>query len=165
MKATETRRKRRWRSYCGVEQKSLHVKMYFDVLEQLEKEAHEHHHHHHDDEECHCHEHEHDHELRGAFAIREMCESDGCKCERGIVICTTGIGISISANKVKGVRCALCAEPWSAEMTRRHNDSNMLAMGGRVISEELMLQIAKVWLETPFSNDVLKGSYTFFISK
>ena len=51
-------------------------------------------------------------------------------CDRGIVICTTGIGISISANKVKGIRCALCSEPLSAEMTRRHNDANMLAMGG-----------------------------------
>ena len=71
----------------------------------------------------------------------------------GIVICGTGIGVSIVANKVNGIRCALCSDLFSAQATREHNDSNMLAMGGRVISEELMLEIAKVWLETPFSND------------
>ena len=54
-------------------------------------------------------------------------------CDRGIVICTTGIGISIAANKVKGIRCALCSEPLSAEMTRRHNDANMLAMGAGIV--------------------------------
>jgi len=54
------------------------------------------------------------------------------ECERGIVICTTGIGVSMTANKVKGVRCALCADPWSAEMTRRHNDANVLAIGAGV---------------------------------
>ena len=71
----------------------------------------------------------------------------------GLLICGTGIGVSIVANKVEGVRCALVSDLFSAQATREHNDSNMLAMGGRVISEELMLQIAKVWLETPFSND------------
>lgn len=75
------------------------------------------------------------------------------EADRGIVICGTGIGVSIVANKVEGIRCALCSDLFSAQATREHNDSNMLAMGGRVISEELMLQIAKVWLETPFSND------------
>lgn len=75
------------------------------------------------------------------------------EADRGIVICGTGIGVSIVANKVKGIRCALCSDLFSAQATREHNDSNMLAMGGRVISEELMLKIAKVWLETPFSND------------
>ena len=55
------------------------------------------------------------------------------RCERGIVICTTGIGISISANKVRGIRCALCSEPLSAEMTRRHNDANMLALGAAIL--------------------------------
>ena len=58
-------------------------------------------------------------------------------CDRGIVICTTGIGISIAANKVKGIRCALCSEPLSAEMTRRHNDANMLAMGGGLIGNNM----------------------------
>ena len=75
------------------------------------------------------------------------------EADRGIVICGTGIGVSIVANKVNGIRCALCSDLFSAQATREHNDSNMLAMGGRVISEELMLEIAKVWLETPFSND------------
>ena len=59
----------------------------------------------------------------GAAAARAVASG---QCERGIVICTTGIGISITANKVKGIRCALCSDPWSAEMTRRHNDANML---------------------------------------
>ncbi len=75
------------------------------------------------------------------------------EADRGIVICGTGIGVSIVANKVEGIRCALCSDLFSAQATREHNDSNMLAMGGRVISEELMLEIAKVWLETPFSKD------------
>ncbi|MBE6108370.1 MAG: ribose 5-phosphate isomerase B [Erysipelotrichaceae bacterium] len=75
------------------------------------------------------------------------------EADRGIVICGTGIGVSIVANKVEGIRCALCSDLFSAQATREHNDSNMLAMGGRVISEEMMLKIAKVWLETPFSND------------
>ena len=71
-------------------------------------------------------------------------------CEKGIVICTTGIGISIAANKVKGIRCALCSEPLSAEMTRRHNDANMLAMGGGLIGPNLAERIVEVFLNTPF---------------
>lgn len=70
--------------------------------------------------------------------------------KRGIVICGTGIGISISANKVKGIRCALCGDLFSAEMTRLHNDANMLAMGARVISHDLALQIVDKFLDTPF---------------
>ena len=73
------------------------------------------------------------------------------ECERGIVVCTTGIGISIAANKVKGVRCALCSEPLSAKMTRLHNDANVLAMGGKMIGENLALEITDVFLDTPFS--------------
>ena len=80
-------------------------------------------------------------------AARAVAEG---KCERGIVICTTGIGISISANKVKGVRCALCADPWSAEMTRRHNDSNMLAMGAGVVGPLLARQIVTAFLSHDF---------------
>lgn len=71
--------------------------------------------------------------------------------ERGIVMCGTGIGVSISANKVKGIRCALCSETTSARLTREHNDTNVLAMGQRIIGEELMKDIAKTWLDTPFS--------------
>ncbi len=70
--------------------------------------------------------------------------------DRGIVICGTGIGISITANKVKGIRCSLCHDVYSAEMTRCHNDSNMLAMGGRVIGRDLALRIVQAWLETDF---------------
>ena len=72
------------------------------------------------------------------------------ECERGIVICTTGIGISISANKVRGVRCALCHEPLSAEMTRRHNNANMLAMGAGVIGKNMAERIVEVFLATEF---------------
>ena len=74
----------------------------------------------------------------------------GGECERGIVICTTGIGISISANKVKGVRCALCSEPFSAEMTRRHNDANMLAMGAGLIGKNMAERIVDTFLSTEF---------------
>lgn len=71
-------------------------------------------------------------------------------CEKGIVICTTGIGISIAANKVKGIRCALCSEPLSAEMTRRHNDANMLAMGAGMVGPNLAERIVEVFLRTEF---------------
>jgi ribose 5-phosphate isomerase B len=72
------------------------------------------------------------------------------ECEKGIVICTTGIGISIAANKVKGIRCALCADSLSAEMTRRHNDANMLAMGAGIVGPNLAERIVEVFLNTPF---------------
>ena len=72
------------------------------------------------------------------------------ECEKGIVICTTGIGVSIVANKVRGIRCALCGDPLSAEMTRRHNDTNMLAMGAGVVGENLALRIVDVWMTTEF---------------
>lgn len=71
-------------------------------------------------------------------------------CARGIVICTTGIGISMAANKIRGVRCALCSEPFSAEMTRRHNDANMLAMGGGMVGPFLAERIVEVFLTTEF---------------
>lgn len=78
--------------------------------------------------------------------------ADG-KNERGIVICGTGIGVSITANKVDGIRCALCSEPVSAKLTREHNNANMLAMGQRVIGVEVMKEIVKVFIDTPFSED------------
>lgn len=80
-------------------------------------------------------------------AARAVAEG---KCDRGIVICTTGIGASITANKVKGVRCALCSEPWSAQMTRRHNDANMLALGAAVTGEGLALEILEQFLTAQF---------------
>ena len=72
------------------------------------------------------------------------------ECDRGIVLCTTGIGVSITANKIKGIRCATCSEPYSAELTRRHNNANMLAMGARVIGPELAKLIARTFLTTEF---------------
>lgn len=77
----------------------------------------------------------------------------GGECEKGILICGTGIGISITANKVKGIRCALCGDVFSAKATREHNDANILAMGARVTGPGLALEIVKAFLETPFSND------------
>lgn len=71
-------------------------------------------------------------------------------CDRGILICTTGIGISITANKVRGIRCALCGDPLSAELTRRHNDANMLAMGAGIVGPNLAQRIAEVFLTTEF---------------
>ena len=73
------------------------------------------------------------------------------ECEQGILICGTGIGISIAANKVKGIRAALCTDCFCAEATRQHNNANILAMGGRVVGPGLALKIVDTFLETPFS--------------
>ena len=73
--------------------------------------------------------------------------------ERGIFVCTTGIGISIAANKVPTIRCALCHDPVSARLTREHNDANVLALGEGVTGTILALEIVKVFLDTPFSNE------------
>ncbi|MDD4564603.1 MAG: ribose 5-phosphate isomerase B [Eubacteriales bacterium] len=70
--------------------------------------------------------------------------------ERGIVICGTGIGISIAANKVKGIRCALCTSLIMAEMSRKHNNSNIIALGGRILEHDVALSIVEVWLNTEF---------------
>ncbi len=75
------------------------------------------------------------------------------RCGKGIVICTTGIGISITANKVKGVRCALCTDPFTAKMTRLHNDANVLALGGGILGENLALEIVDTFLDTAFSEE------------
>ena len=80
-------------------------------------------------------------------AARAVAEG---KCERGIVICTTGIGASITANKVKGIRCALCGEPWSAEMTRRHNNANVLGLGAGVVGPLMARQIVTAFLTFAF---------------
>ena len=74
-------------------------------------------------------------------------------CDKGIVLCTTGIGVSICANKVDGIRCALLSDLKSAEMTRLHNDTNMMALGAGIVSEELAMQIVDKWLDTPFSDE------------
>ncbi len=70
--------------------------------------------------------------------------------DRGVVCCGTGIGISMAANKVKGVRCALCTDIHMAEMTRKHNDANVLALGGRTLQKECAIEILDVWLSTKF---------------
>ena len=74
-------------------------------------------------------------------------------CDKGILICGTGIGISITANKMKGTRAALCTDCFCAEATRLHNDANVLAMGGRVVGTGLALKIVDTFLDTPFSGD------------
>ncbi|MBR3834113.1 MAG: ribose 5-phosphate isomerase B [Lachnospiraceae bacterium] len=78
--------------------------------------------------------------------------ADG-ECELGILICGTGIGISIAANKVKGIRAALCADCFSAAATKEHNNANILAMGARTTGPGLALKIVDTFLDTPFSND------------
>ena len=88
-----------------------------------------------------------DYPIFGEKAARAVGEG---RCERGIVVCTTGIGISITANKVHGVRCALCRDAYSAEMTRRHNDANMLALGGGFTGAFEAQRIVDVFLSTEF---------------
>lgn len=75
------------------------------------------------------------------------------EADKGILVCGTGIGMSIAANKIAGIRAALCSDTFSAKATREHNNSNILCLGERVIGEGLMLDIVKIWLETPFSNE------------
>lgn len=86
----------------------------------------------------------------GRATAKSVAEGE---CEKGIVICTTGIGISISANKIPGVRCALCSDTLSAKMTRLHNNANMLAMGAGIVGTNLALDIVETFLNTEFSND------------
>lgn len=88
-------------------------------------------------------------DFAGAAAKAVACG----ECERGIVLCTTGIGVSISANKIDGIRCALLSDPWSAKMTRLHNDTNMMALGAGVVGENLALEIVDTWLGTEFSGE------------
>jgi ribose 5-phosphate isomerase B len=79
------------------------------------------------------------------------CVASG-EADKGIIICGTGIGVSIAANKVKGIRCALCSDTFSAHATREHNDANMLAFGERVVGTGLALEIVDAFVSTPFSN-------------
>jgi ribose 5-phosphate isomerase B len=85
----------------------------------------------------------------GEKAARAVADAS---CEKGIVICTTGIGISIAANKVKGIRCGLCTSVTQARLTREHNDANMLAMGAGVTGENLAMDIVDTFLSTDFSH-------------
>ena len=82
----------------------------------------------------------------GQAVARRVAEGQGV---RGILLCGTGLGMSMVANRFPGVRAALCAEPLAAAMSRRHNDANVLVMGGRMIGETMALEIVRVWLETP----------------
>ena len=75
------------------------------------------------------------------------------ECDKGIVLCTTGIGVSITANKIKGIRCALLSDVMSARMTREHNDTNVMAIGAGVVGQMLALEIADTWLGTAFSGE------------
>ena len=75
------------------------------------------------------------------------------ECDKGIVLCTTGIGVSITANKIKGIRCALLSDVMSARMTREHNDTNMMAIGAGVVGQMLALEIVDTWLGTRFSHE------------
>lgn len=83
----------------------------------------------------------------GAAAARAVASG---QCQRGVVVCTTGVGISIAANKVKGIRCALCGDPWTAEMTRRHNNANMLALGAGTAGPLLARRIVEAFLSFEF---------------
>ena len=85
-----------------------------------------------------------------AAAARAVANGE---CEKGIVLCTTGIGVSISANKIDGIRCALLSDVWSAKMTRLHNDTNMMALGAGIVGENLALEIVDTWVSTEFSGD------------
>ena len=85
-----------------------------------------------------------------AAAARAVASGE---CEKGIVLCTTGIGVSISANKIDGIRCALLSDVWSAKMTRLHNDTNMMAIGAGVVGENLALEIVDTWVGTEFSGE------------
>lgn len=86
-----------------------------------------------------------------AFALKAASAVSKGECEKGILICSTGIGISIAANKVKGVRAALCGDLLSARLTREHNDTNILALGAFIVGEKLAYAIVDTWLETEFS--------------
>lgn len=87
------------------------------------------------------------------YALKCANEVVSGRADFGILICGTGIGMAICANKVKGIRCANCSDEFSTRMTREHNDANMLALGARVISVEKMKQLVDIFLSTPFSNE------------
>ncbi len=91
-----------------------------------------------------------DYPVYGEKAARAVASGE---CDKGIVMCGTGIGIGIAANKVKGVRCVICSDCYSAKMSREHNDANMLAIGARVVGSELAKMIVRTWLTTAFNGE------------
>jgi ribose 5-phosphate isomerase B len=88
-----------------------------------------------------------DYPIYGARAARAVASGE---CERGIILCGTGVGISLAANKIPGIRCVVCSDCYSAVLSRQHNDTNMLSMGARVVGVDLAKMIARLWLTTPF---------------
>ena len=93
----------------------------------------------------------------GALELKEQLiehlKKRGVECEEGILLCGTGIGMSMAANKIKGIRAALCSDCFSAQATKEHNNANVLCMGARVIGPELAFRIADTFLDSKFSND------------
>lgn len=87
------------------------------------------------------------------FALKAALAVSKGQCERGILVCSTGIGVSIAANKVRGIRAALCGDMLSARLTREHNNTNVLALGSFIVGEKLALAIVDTWLNTSFSNE------------
>ncbi|MCU0643995.1 MAG: ribose 5-phosphate isomerase B [bacterium] len=86
----------------------------------------------------------------GVLAARAVANK---KADRGILVCGTGIGMSIVANKIKGIRAALCTSKETAELSRRHNDANVLTLGGRILDHHVALEMVEIWLKTPFEGD------------
>ena len=84
------------------------------------------------------------------YALAAAASVSTGECEKGMLFCGTGVGISIAANKVRGIRCVVCSEPYSALLSRQHNDTNMLALGSRVVGKDLALMIVKHWLDGKF---------------
>lgn len=91
-----------------------------------------------------------DYPVYGERAARAVASG---QCEKGILLCGTGVGIGMAASKVQGIRCVTCSEPYSARMSRQHNDANMLSMGARVVGSELAKDIVRVWLTTDFEGE------------
>lgn len=91
-----------------------------------------------------------DYPVYGEAAAREVASG---RAERGIIFCGTGVGISLAANKVRGIRCVNCSETYSARMSRMHNDSNMLSLGARVVGQGLALEIVEAWMAAEFEGD------------
>lgn len=91
-----------------------------------------------------------DYPVYGERAARAVASGE---CEKGILLCGTGVGIGMAAGKVQGIRCVTCSEPYSARMSRQHNNANMLSMGARVVGSELAKDIVRVWLTTDFEGE------------
>ncbi len=96
------------------------------------------------------------------FGVRVAAQVSTGKYRRGILLCGTGIGMSMVANKFQNVRAALCTEPFAARMSRQHNDANILVLGGRILGETMALETVETWLRTPFEGDRHQRRLTMF---